>query len=360
MNGGLMISIIVPVYNSKTYLKSCINSILANTYKDYELILVDDASNDGSEVLCDELSAQDIRIKVIHHESNKGLSLSKYDGYRISKGNWICFVDNDDIISSYMLEQMIDASKSHADAEIICVSGLDVNEKQIDQYVDKINNNTYVHSANTHIEKYDGINSCRAVYGSTDYSLKKNGIYSATWGKIIKRSLFENVLEKVSTYKDELFWVFLEDVLFIPICLKEASKVIIIDDIHYLHRISKANLSAKMKPTEYHYEVIKAQDLIQDYYRGNELKDVADEMLTGFMLMMQSVWYKIYGFEDNISKRKSGLKMLNDMWHKYIDAYKVVDRRSGNILHSISIFLFDKSKYIWRYTVGLYYFKIRR
>ena len=76
------LSIIVPVYQAKEYLEKCINSILEQSFVDFELILVDDASTDHSGEICDTLAAEDPRIQVIHHEQNKGLSISREDGFQ--------------------------------------------------------------------------------------------------------------------------------------------------------------------------------------------------------------------------------------------------------------------------------------
>lgn len=92
------ISIIVPVYNTKTYLSACIDSILAQSFPNFELILVDDESKDGSGVLCDEYAKQDSRIKVIH-QKNAGAASARNAGVGKARGKYICFVDSDDMIS---------------------------------------------------------------------------------------------------------------------------------------------------------------------------------------------------------------------------------------------------------------------
>lgn len=90
-----MISVIVPVYNVEPYLRQCIDSILAQTYADFELILVDDGSPDNCGVICDEYARRDSRIRVIHQE-NGGLSAARNAGIDIATGAYISFVDSDD------------------------------------------------------------------------------------------------------------------------------------------------------------------------------------------------------------------------------------------------------------------------
>ena len=111
------LSIIVPVYNSQKYLSQCINSVLAQTHRSFELILVDDASTDHSGEICDTLAAEDPRIQVIHHEQNKGLSISREDGFQRSSGEWISFIDNDDYIVPDMYECLMQ-NKSKGDITV--------------------------------------------------------------------------------------------------------------------------------------------------------------------------------------------------------------------------------------------------
>lgn len=92
-----MVSVIVPVYNCGSYLEKCVDSILKQTVKDLELILVDDGSTDGSGALCDAIAEKDPRVRVIH-QANAGVSAARNAGLAAAKGQWIGFVDADDWI----------------------------------------------------------------------------------------------------------------------------------------------------------------------------------------------------------------------------------------------------------------------
>ena len=102
------LSVVVPVYNVENYLKKCINSILSQTFKDFELILVDDGSTDNSGHICDEYDHQYEKVKVIHKE-NGGLSSARNAGIEIATGEYISFIDSDDYIDSNMFLNMIEA-----------------------------------------------------------------------------------------------------------------------------------------------------------------------------------------------------------------------------------------------------------
>ena len=92
-----LISIIVPVYNTSFYLRTCLDSIISQSYTFIEIIVIDDGSTDNSGKICDEYAEKDNRIKVFHRE-NGGVSRAKNYGLKIAKGEYVCFVDSDDYI----------------------------------------------------------------------------------------------------------------------------------------------------------------------------------------------------------------------------------------------------------------------
>ena len=112
------ISIIVPCYNVAPYLRRCVDSILNQTYSNFELILVDDGSTDKTGVLCDELEQLDGRIKVVHKQ-NGGLSDARNAGIDIADGDFLAFVDGDDYLEINAYELMIAEMQ---DAEVTLVS----------------------------------------------------------------------------------------------------------------------------------------------------------------------------------------------------------------------------------------------
>lgn len=107
-----MISVIVPVYNVKKYFEKCMESIINQTYKELEIILVDDGSDDGSEKLCDEYASRDFRIHVIH-QKNQGLSKARNVGLQAVTGDYITFVDSDDYIELDTYEKVAEAIKAY-------------------------------------------------------------------------------------------------------------------------------------------------------------------------------------------------------------------------------------------------------
>ena len=110
----MLVSIIIPVYNVSNYLSSCIESIISQRYSDFECILVDDGSTDGSGMICDEYAKKDDRIRVFHKE-NGGVSSARNVGLDNARGVWAFFMDSDDLLPNGALEMLISRSFSNVD-----------------------------------------------------------------------------------------------------------------------------------------------------------------------------------------------------------------------------------------------------
>lgn len=116
-----MISIIVPVYNTEKYLHRCIDSVLAQTYKDFELLLIDDGSTDSSGAICDEYAEKDGRVRVFH-KKNGGVSSARNLGLDNAQGEWITFVDSDD----YIEENFLKSFDGNLDADLLIGNSVNV------------------------------------------------------------------------------------------------------------------------------------------------------------------------------------------------------------------------------------------
>ncbi len=126
MESTCKISVIIPVYNALPYLSECVESVLEQSFPDFELILADDGSQDGSGALCDELAKKDARIRVIH-KKNGGANSARNAGLKIATGTYVCYVDCDDYIAGDMLEKLYTfAVTEHLDmavADLVCFDG---------------------------------------------------------------------------------------------------------------------------------------------------------------------------------------------------------------------------------------------
>lgn len=111
-------SIIIPIYNVAPYLKACLDSVLAQTYVDWEVICVDDGSADGSGAILDEYAAKDARIKVVH-KPNGGVSSARNRGLEEAKGEWILFLDGDDLIDADLLMRLAEIADKRESTDMI-------------------------------------------------------------------------------------------------------------------------------------------------------------------------------------------------------------------------------------------------
>ncbi len=214
--GKSKISVIVPVYNVEKYLHKCVDSIINQTYKNLEIILVDDGSPDNCPKICDDYVKQDERVKVVHKE-NAGVSAARNTGIRAATGDYVCFFDGDDFIEKNMVEKMLDAiEKKGCD---ICVCGYSV-----DFYdnLDKEETVKIVIPWNQPSEQKSLI----------EYE-KHLGICGYVWNKLYSVNLLKllelNFDEEISLY---------EDLIFNSKAFCEGAKVCFIDNIgyHYIQR----------------------------------------------------------------------------------------------------------------------------
>lgn len=340
------VSIIIPVYNSAGLLERCIESVLAQSYKNFELFLVDDNSTDSSGKICDEYAKKDNRIKVIHHTKNRGLSVSREDGFIASNSEWVSFIDNDDIISPDMYETMLKLSNENK-AELVCIRGEDKTEENLQNP----KWDTTAHEPFVLLGK----DACNKLYSN------KLGFPLAQpiWGKLIKRSLIERALVEVKPYKEKLFWVYFEDVLFTPMVYYYADKVVFYNKLMYMHRRVKTNLSSSLQPKEFHYQSVDAGFEVLNFFERKNLRQAFDTHIIGCFLNTQSIWFKVWKNEKDILKAKKFYKSIDTAFDKYGKKLKCVKCHDfGTLIKKWNISFFKLNRTLWGLTAGNLYFNI--
>lgn len=159
-----MVSVIVPVYNVEKYIEECIGSIVNQTYRDIEIILVDDGSTDNSGSICDSFATLDERIKVIHKE-NAGVSIARNIGMDVASGKYLIFIDSDDCIGSTYIQSMVVAMESADMPTLVCKRYTEFNNDYRDVLVH--NDVTMIYDISNIYELYDRwlLNSpCNKLY----------------------------------------------------------------------------------------------------------------------------------------------------------------------------------------------------
>jgi len=181
---ALLVSIIVPVYNAERFLSRCISSILDSTYKNFELILVDDGSKDNSPGICDQFAQKDKRVIIIH-KRNEGVTKARIDGYNRSLGDYVTFIDADDYVSDDYLERLLNTAKQN-NSDVVSCQYYNV-RKEVAEPCKKMITGRY--------EK-EGIE--RILYDSNSYYIKHNKLPFAVflWGKLYKKDILHDSLEK--------------------------------------------------------------------------------------------------------------------------------------------------------------------
>ena len=135
-----LISVVIPVYKVEKFIRNCVDSVIAQTYKDLEIILVDDVSPDGCPAICDEYAAADKRIKTVHKE-NGGLSSARNAGLDVATGEYVFFVDSDDYISENAIERLYEALiKEKADIAICDWVAVDENGNKVVKKISPLKN----------------------------------------------------------------------------------------------------------------------------------------------------------------------------------------------------------------------------
>lgn len=174
----MKLSIIVPVYNVEKYLKKCVESILCQTFSDYELILVDDGSTDNCPAICDEYARMDCRVRVIH-KKNGGLSDARNAGLGIARGIYVGFVDSDDFIHPQMYEAlMFLGEKSMADMVQCEFCKFFADEEAVIKEIE--------------VEEISAqLFTGEEIIG--DFNDKKQIIHSTVCNKIYQRAIFQNI-----------------------------------------------------------------------------------------------------------------------------------------------------------------------
>lgn len=254
-----MLSVIVPIYNVRPYLGQCIESICNQTYRDLEIILVDDGSCDGSSGICDQYQAMDDRIVVLHKE-NEGLVKARKSGLQMSRGEYIAYVDGDDWIEPEMFERLyVTMAENNADI-VMCGHYIDTGNISSEAYHDVPDG---YYGKKQLIEKIYP----EMIVGRAFFDWK---IYPALWDKLFKR---ESIMPYQMEVDDRLKMG--EDAACTYPALLNADNIYILHECLYHYRQTTASMVKNIQ--DYTEEKLQFQTLYASVARSlGRYKDIFD------------------------------------------------------------------------------------
>lgn len=299
-----IISIIVPVYNAALYLNRCIESIMNQTYKNFELILIDDGSTDYSGTICDNYAKCDNRVKV-YHKSNGGPSSSRNLGIEMSSSEWIVFVDADDYISPDYVENFFKYGELDLYTQII--QGFYVfDEKGI---VDKTNKSL---TLSKYI--YTNIESKKYSHAIEKYRLLQR---TEVWGKLFSSLLIKNngikFDERITIYEDGIFWhtylLYVKTIVLIP---EQGYYYYYPTNSNSLMHTHKFTIDESLSILE-HTSVLQSKLIIHFALKGDYAKDVYGMFLNGYRKMYMNASLTYVQFQRLKSIKPKHIKYVRNL-----------------------------------------------
>lgn len=247
-----LISVVLPIYNVEKYLEKCMESVLNQTYKNLEIILVDDGSKDNCPKICDDYAKKDARVKVVHKE-NGGLSDARNAGIRVANGEYITFIDSDDYVDKDYVEFLYNnIEKNNADIAI--------------------GSHRVLYDSGKIIEKATHENSVLEPKKVLERILYDDGIDVSAWGKLYKISLFEDI----KFPKGRLF----EDSATTYILVDKAKIITVNSESKYNYIVRENSITnAKFSPKK--MDLIKSTREMSEYVKEKypELEGAANRRL---------------------------------------------------------------------------------
>ena len=242
------ISIIIPIYNVEKYITECLESVIYQTYKNLEIICIDDCSNDNSLKITEEFALKDKRIKIIKFKQNLGVAQARNTGIESATGDYIFFLDSDDYIKSDIIEKMY---------KKICETNSDIVVAGIQAFSEDNENEYLVKKATKSNSTYNSINYYKTSMINLEEALKK--IPCVSWGKLFSKKFIHNnqlrFIEKNAKYEDNGFLLKM---------LANFPSISFIEDIGVMYRIRENSITATLDNKKKRKEKLKNMRLVLD------------------------------------------------------------------------------------------------
>lgn len=289
------ISVIVPVFNVEKYLTRCVESILKQTFGNFDLILVDDGSPDRCGIICDSYEQKDMRVHVIH-QNNAGLSAARNSGiewaFLHSDSQWLTFVDSDDWIHPEMLQRLYEA---------VCESNLPVS---ICEY----------QATEGEILEIDYTQIKTKIWKTEDFYLQKTVNATVAWGKLYKKECFENVRYPVGKLHEDEYITY--KILF------NYPKVAVVEDPLYAYfQNPESIMHSGWNPRK--LDVLEAVEMQMKFFKRRNMQEIYINRFRVYVGSATSQYKQCRALP-------SGLRMA--LWLKYKIIVKIITHHKQNVL----------------------------
>lgn len=292
--------IIIPVYNVQNYLKQCVNSVLNQTFKSFEIVLVDDGSTDNSSKICDDLKESDCRVKVVH-KSNEGLISARRTGLKIVNSKYICFLDSDDYWELNTLEKLYEIIKLYS-VDIITFKWKKVNSNGV--LINRID---------------DGVFSESGLVDKKQYfrEVVKTSRLNSLCIKCCKYELFDVDHDYSNLYKIQNG----EDLIQSLPLIEQASTFYYLDEALYNYRTNPESITNVYQDNQYKTLNI-LRPLVYQYMEKMHL-DSKENIDLFYSVYLGIVWDNIVAVYSGVSDNKKINYILSE-----IRSYSFVDNAS--------------------------------
>ena len=318
------ISVIIPVYNCEFCLKETVESVLLQSYGNFEILLVDDGSTDNSLQLCNDLAVKDSRIRVFHKE-NGGVSSARNLGLKNIKGNFVVFIDSDDFIANDMLECLYhDINSTRSDVAICGFKKLDLKSYR------KLNNESVDNNVNDLIVLKEPF--------TRYYDVQE---IPCVWNKLYRKEVLDNIWfdEKLS---------YAEDLLFTFMVMINVNQVSINKNIKYFYINRKGSLSWQDNSLKVWYRYVNSKKIIYDklcqFNINHQLvKKSYDDYCKAVIAVYRYVVHKRLKIEYQFLDAKYGQMILKSISNSDISVIKKLEYLSLVLSYRLACF-FHKEK----------------
>ena len=237
------VSILIPAYNAEGFLKRCIDSVLNQTYRDFEVIIVNDGSSDDTQAVCENYSSKDARVSLINQE-NQGVAAARNRALDSATGDFILFVDADDWIESDMLEKMLNAVNFKEQSDIaFCRHDFANSSQEVDRSGDTLQ-----------IEIWDQERQQLEF-------MKHDRMTGMLWNKLIRKSLFDGIrFDSTVGYG--------EDAQVLWKVLKNSSSMAVLDQTLYHHVLEKQSISHQSYSSKKFSSIKMWKEIEEDIFKN--------------------------------------------------------------------------------------------